>query len=302
MDFAVTTEIDPARCNGCGRCVTVCPSGTISMVDGVARVTGRESLGCGHCEAACPTGAVRVRNLDPAMLRFETFRPDPRWLAPGKADLPGLGRLMASRRSCRNYKADPVDRATLRDLVRLGCTAPSGTNCQPWTYTILPTRSAVEALGRRIRRFFERLDALAGNPVVRTAERVFGKGQLAAYWRDYAPRVREKLDEVRRTGSDPLFHGAPAAILVAAGPGSTPAEDALLTTQNILLAAHAMGLGTCLVGFAVEAIHHDPAIGRELGLAPDEKVRAVIAVGYPAERYQGFAGRRAAPIRWFEGP
>ena len=39
---------------------------------------------------------------------------------------------------------------------------------------------------------------------------------------------------------------------VATAPGaSSPKEDALLASQNILLAAHAMGLGTCLIGFAV---------------------------------------------------
>ena len=58
---------------------------------------------------------------------------------------------------------------------------------------------------------------------------------------------------------DRLFHGAAAAILVTGRrQASCPAEDALLATQNILLAAHAMGLGSCLIGFAVEAMRRDP--------------------------------------------
>ncbi len=62
-------------------------------------------------------------------------------------------------------------------------------------------------------------------------------------------------------GKDLLFHGAPAAIIVASKEeASCPSEDSLLATQNILLGAHSLGLGTCLVGFAT-VIHpssHDP--------------------------------------------
>ena len=49
--------------------------------------------------------------------------------------------------------------------------------------------------------------------------------------------------EWEQNGRDLLFHGATAVIVVASKPGgSNPKEDALLATQNILLAAHSMGL------------------------------------------------------------
>jgi nitroreductase len=82
--------------------------------------------------------------------------------------------------------------------------------------------------------------------------------------------------------------------------GSNPKEDALLATQNILLAAHSMGLGTCLVGFAVEAIRYDQTIKHFLKIPNVEKVYAVIAVGYPDEEYQGLTGRKKVVMRYFE--
>lgn len=82
---------------------------------------------------------------------------------------------------------------------------------------------------------------------------------------------------------------------------SCPAEDALFATQNILLAAHSMGLGSCLIGFAVEAMKRDPSIKRAVGVPDEEVVYAVIALGYPDEIYQRVTGRKKVTPRYFEG-
>jgi len=75
-------------------------------------------------------------------------------------------------------------------------------------------------------------------------------------------------------------------------------EDALLATQNILLAAHAMGLGTCLIGFAVAAMQRKPAIKEQLQIPADEPIYSVIALGYPDERYERVAGRKSVVPRY----
>ena len=80
---------------------------------------------------------------------------------------------------------------------------------------------------------------------------------------------------------------------------SLPKEDALLATQNILLAAEALGLGTCLIGFAVAAMRKDPGIKRVLGIPDDETVHAVIAIGHPNVEYARPAGRKPPVIRYF---
>jgi nitroreductase/NAD-dependent dihydropyrimidine dehydrogenase PreA subunit len=295
-------EINRELCNGCGLCITVCPTGTISLVDGIASVTGGESISCGHCEAVCPQAAIRVIAIDEEMSNYKTFSAEKEWLPPGKFNTSGLVQLMASRRSCRCFTEKPVTRAMLEDLIKIGITAPSGTNSQAWTFTLLPTRKAVTTLAGHVAAYFRKLNTAAEKTMLRLFLKLIGKGELDAYFHGYYQKVKEALEQWHGAGKDHLFHGSTAAIIVGSRPGaSCPAEDALLATQNILLAAHSMGLSSCLIGFAVAAMKKDPSIQLTLNIPPEEEVHAVIALGYSNEVYQRVAGRKNLTLRYFEG-
>jgi len=301
IDRSVATVIDQEKCIGCGLCVKVCPSRTISMQDSKAVVTGDRSLQCGHCVAVCPVDAVRVNTLDQKSLSFNTFELENKWLPHGRFDTSGLVQLMASRRSCRNYTVQTVDRLVIEDLVKIGTTAPSGSNCQDWTFTVLPDRAAVIEFAGRIGSFFKLLNSRAEKRWLRQGLRLIGNLELELYYRQYYQSVKEGLAEWEQYRRDRLFHGATAAVVIAARPGgSCPMEDALLATQNILLGAHSIGLGTCLIGFAVEAIRNDPSIKQFLKIPAEETVYAVIALGYPDEEYRGLTGRKKVVTRYFE--
>jgi nitroreductase len=243
--------------------------------------------------------AIRVAAMDPGLSQFQTFQGDTRWLPPGRFDAAALVNLMGSRRSCRNFSDRPVDRPLLEDLVKAGITAPSGCNCQPWTFTILPDRRAVNRLGRRVGHFFRKTNRLAENRWLRTGLKLLGKPELDTYFHLHYATVEMGLSAWDRGERDLLFHGAPAGIVVAADNGaSCPSEDAMLATGNILLTAHAVGLGTCLVGFVIEAMRRDQSIVRMLGIPDHETPYAVIAIGWPDETYHRVARRKPVVIRY----
>jgi len=298
MDRTVTTVIDDNLCTGCGLCVEVCPSETIAMQDGKAMVTGNQSLNCGHCMAVCPTAAINVQSIDPSTLLFNTFHPDTSWLPHGEYDTAGLTNLMLSRRSCRKYTDQSVDPAMLEDLVKIGITAPSATNSQQWSFTLLENRDVVIRFAERTGLFFKRLNKTAEKPFLRWLLKCIGQRELDHYYREYYDSVKLGLERWETDGTDTLFHGATAVIVVGSSrDASYPKDDALLAAQNILLAAHSMGLGTCLIGFAVAAMEKDKSIKLFLGIPETEDVYAVIALGYPDETYERVVGRKKVSIR-----
>jgi len=53
--------LDEALCNGCGRCVEVCPHEVFAMHDHVARIVSRDTcMECGACRMNCSEEAITV--------------------------------------------------------------------------------------------------------------------------------------------------------------------------------------------------------------------------------------------------
>jgi NAD-dependent dihydropyrimidine dehydrogenase PreA subunit len=54
-------EIDEAKCNGCGQCVSACSEGALQLIDGKARVVAETYCdGLGACIGECPQGALKI--------------------------------------------------------------------------------------------------------------------------------------------------------------------------------------------------------------------------------------------------
>ncbi len=100
----------------------------------------------------------------------------------------------------------------------------------------------------------------------------------------------------RRDLLDRLEHGmphcemlrtAPLAILIAGEPGREIfkgfwPQDCAAAAQNLLIAAHALGLGACWIGLHPEA-GRTAAVREILGLPEVVVPLALVSLGYPAE-------------------
>jgi nitroreductase/Pyruvate/2-oxoacid:ferredoxin oxidoreductase delta subunit len=296
------TVIDPDLCDGCGLCVVVCPLRSLALRDGKAVVTGKYSLGCDQCAAVCPREAVSTGLVDDNALTLTTIQNDEAWIPYGQFDTAALVRLIRSRRSCRSFSDTPMPRQVLDDLVKIGAMAPSGHNTQTWQFTVLPDRASVGKLALAVGEFFRRLNRLAEKRIARLFARLFLSDVLGDYYRRHYAIVKEGLRQWDEFGRDTLFWGAPAALVMSSQKHpDNSGKDVLLASQNILLAAHAMGYASCFIGFAVNAMAHDRKIARALGIPDDEEVLAVIALGRSDVRYHRVTRRRRVLPRYCFG-
>lgn len=152
-----------------------------------------------------------------------------------------LFEAIASRRSIRTFEKKAVSDEQVGVLIDAAIHAPSAGNIQPWEFVIV-----------RDQQIKKQLSSAALNQA--------------------------------------LIEGAPVVIVVCAnearsgqGYGSRGVnlyciQDTAAATQNILLAACAMGLGTCWVGAFREEM-----VRRSLNTPTDVRPVAIIPVGYPAE-------------------
>ena len=235
VDRAIRTVINQERSIRCGKYVRVSPSEPLRDERQKPNMTAPARLPAGTRLPCARWKRSGWRLLDPHSFRFSHLcLPDGldalRRLRRGE-----LVRLMASSTPAATSRQSRC-RRRMEDLVKIGTTAPSGTNSQGSTFTTLPAARRMMKLGDAVGAFFKRLNRMAEDPLLRHGLRLIGRPELAVPYQQYHRSVAEASADSEERGRDRLFHQAPTAILVGCKPGaSTPAEDALLATQNILL-------------------------------------------------------------------
>lgn len=137
---------------------------------------------------------------------------------------------LRTRRSVRKYKADPVSREQLEQIVDAGRLAASARNVQPWEFVVVTNQGT--------------------------------RSQIAA---------------MVENGS--FIADAPACIVVLSKPTRYFLEDGSAATENMLVAACGLGLGTCWV--AGDKKPYAAKIVELLGAPDDYLLISHIAVGYP---------------------
>lgn len=162
------------------------------------------------------------------------------------------------RRAVRSYLDQPVENTTIEALLDAAIHAPSAMNTQPWAFAIWQDKELLANYSARAKAYG--LATLAGNP-------------HGDHWR------------VILSQSDyNIFYDAPVLIVICAKPddGLMPVEDCCLAAQNLMLAAHAMGLGSCPIGFARRWMNL-PEVKQELGIPAEYTPVFPVIVGYPKE-------------------
>lgn len=152
-----------------------------------------------------------------------------------------------TRRSIRKYKTDPVDDRTLKTVLEAARWAPSWANTQCWRFVVVRDSAIKSKLSDTLNETNSARDAIRNAPLVIVACAELGKAGL------------KEGNIVTDKGDWFMF-------------------DVALAMQNLVLAAHSLGLGTVYVGrFDAKKA----AI--ILGVPQGHCAVAMTPLGYPAE-------------------
>ena len=169
-----------------------------------------------------------------------------------------------SRRSVRKYTDQPISKEDLQEILEAGTWAPSAVNLQPWYFVALHSKDELAKMTDVMQRV---ADGILPNLKTRFAS---------------APSVVEETYEfVRGLGDAPVY-----ILAFQLKPDYKVEADAVnlsigAAIENILLAAHEKGIGSCWLTAPIEA-----GVGKELGevFAPNQgEMVALITLGYPAK-------------------
>lgn len=180
--------------------------------------------------------------------------------------------LIRGRRSIRRYQDREVPDALITQVLEAARWAPSAHNRQPWRFAVIPrgeTRHRlVEAMAARWVQDL-RADGLTDEEitrrVARSRRRLLGAPVL----------ILVALSMVDMdTYPDPVRQQSEYIMAV---------QSTALAAQNLMLAAHHLGLGTCWI---CAPLFVPDVVRAYLNLPADWIAQAFISMGYPAERPQ----------------
>ncbi|MDR3453466.1 MAG: nitroreductase family protein [Rhodoferax sp.] len=182
-----------------------------------------------------------------------------------------INEAISGRRSVRDYTAQAVDEPAIRRLIDAAVNAPNAVNQQPWTFTVV-----------RDQRLLDRISRDAKSHMLATLPADAASGHF-----------RSMLDDP----AFQIFYHAPVLILISAiAQGPWIVEDCALAAENLMLAAHSVGLGTCWIGFA-QSYLNTPVGKSALGLPAEWVSIAPLIVGHP-KAVAAPVPRKVPEIRW----
>jgi nitroreductase/NAD-dependent dihydropyrimidine dehydrogenase PreA subunit len=320
-------EVDVEKCDGCERCIKTCPMEILRLCDGHPveehPFDAFRCIACDSCVAVCPNGAIERKGLyrvlegkylntgiysdgentlprplgDATPARFEDY----------EDQLTETERVIFKRRSVRLFKKQQVPEEMVARIIEAGRYAPSAGNCQPWAFVVIQDGDLIQEMCVKTERilrvliglaFPSRVEEFARRPLYQKILTNLLSLRMPGNTDQRAPVGAKAVYEHPDHG---LFLGAPTVILVLKdkrGIGQVDLDIALCV-ENIVLAAHSLGLATCIIGLMNIPLKAYPRfVKNRLGIKPPFEFFTAIALGYPKGVCDRAVKREPARISW----
>lgn len=178
--------------------------------------------------------------------------------------------LIHTRRSIRRYEARPVPAELIEQILEAAIRAPSAHNRQPWRFVVVEGEAAKQrlaaAMGERLRNDLA-ADGLPPEFIERDAGRSYSRISAAPLLVVLCLTMADMDDysDERRSRNEAIM----------------AAQSVAMAGQNLMLAAHALGLGSC---WLCGPLFCPATVRRALGLPDDWQPQGLVTLGYPAQK------------------
>lgn len=190
-----------------------------------------------------------------------------------------LFEAIRDRKSIRRFRQQPVPDADIRRILDAGRLAPSANNTQPWSFLVIRDKAVMERMAAAVREMIDRMVPHAENE--KQAQRLTAYKNSYYVFFEQAPVVIAVFLEGYDAGTDRLLakmgYAAEDIRRLRPLPGLQSVSAAI---QNMLLAAHALGYGSCWMTGPLVA---QEEFGRILGYGKEKFVAALLPLGIPDE-------------------
>lgn len=172
-----------------------------------------------------------------------------------------------NRRSIRRYVEDQIKDEELDMIIEAAIYAPTGNNNQPWHFTIIQNKEIIDYLNVEAKKIMaEIMENLSDDWL--SIDEISGRAQ--------------KVVKMGRSEHFHIFYHAPTVIILSGKEdAAAPLPDCCAATQNILLAAESLDIGSCWIGIAKFCFENQDNI-KKIGIPEGYKPYYAVSLGYNA--------------------
>ncbi len=158
------------------------------------------------------------------------------------------------RRAIRAYKDKPIEKEKIDEIINCGLMAPSARNLQPWKFVAVTDKKFIKEMAERVQ------SKVIGNPRY------------------------SFVKERSKTKQDAIFYSAPLVVFILGNEKSSwHVIDCSLAAENMMLAAHSLGIGSCPIGMA-RFLAEEKDIIKRLKFPEGHNLVLTLVFGYADEK------------------
>jgi nitroreductase len=164
-----------------------------------------------------------------------------------------------TRRSVRKFKKEQIPDAVLAEILKAGTYAPSALALQPWAFVVVQDQEFLNKVSD------------------------YAKPIMIAHMKDAHDGMSDAFRAMLESPGYSIYYHAPTVIMIVGKTASRFREiDCSLCAQNMMLAAHALGIGSCWIG-STEVAYENRELMAGFRIPEGYSPVGTIVFGYPDE-------------------